>query len=238
MDIEKANYDVEVMNLKELSEYLKLSEKTLIRMAKRGEIPVTKIGHQWRFMRTLIDDWLVSKMWHPVKPALTRMLENQEIILPLSRLIMPAHIKLDLQPGTKDEILMGLIELLEKTKSVSNKEKLFSLLKDREEMASTALNNGVALPHVRNPLECPVDEQCIVLGICPKGTTFDSIDGGLTFVFFLVCTNSEIIHLKMMSKLAYLIRKSEVIKKIRNAKSEKEVFSIIIRVDQEISANE
>jgi len=238
MDIDKSNISEEVMTLRELSEYLKLSEKTLIRMAQRGEIPVTKIGHQWRFMRTLIDDWLVSKMWHPVKPALTRLLENQEIILPLSRLITQNLIKLDLPPGSKDEILLSLIEVLEKTKSVSDKEKLFSLLKSREEMASTALNNGVALPHVRNPLECPVDEQCIVLGICPAGTPFDSVDGGLTYLFFLVCTNSEIIHLKMMSKLAYLIRKSEAIKSIRNAKSVKEVLSIIIRVDQEINANE
>jgi len=50
------------MTLSELSRYLKISEKSDLRMVKKDEIPVTKAASQWRFMKAVINVWLISKM--------------------------------------------------------------------------------------------------------------------------------------------------------------------------------
>lgn len=48
----------EVMNLTQLAAYLQLSPQTLYRKVECGEIPGAKIGRQWRFKKTVIDEWL------------------------------------------------------------------------------------------------------------------------------------------------------------------------------------
>ena len=97
--------DQEIMTLSELAGYLKISEETLHKMAERGEIPVTVIAHQQRFIRTIIDDWLMSRMTIASKTTLVRLSEEGKIILPLSRLVQPELILFDVKPGSKGEIL-------------------------------------------------------------------------------------------------------------------------------------
>ena len=48
----------DILTLKELADYLKISEKTLYGYAQKGKLPGIKIGAAWRFRKTDIDDWL------------------------------------------------------------------------------------------------------------------------------------------------------------------------------------
>ncbi len=48
----------ELMTVREVAEYLRVTEKTIYRLLRRGRIPATKVGHQWRFDRVSIDEWL------------------------------------------------------------------------------------------------------------------------------------------------------------------------------------
>ena len=48
----------ELMTVQELADYLRVTEKTIYRLLKRGKIPATKVGRQWRFKKTVIDEWL------------------------------------------------------------------------------------------------------------------------------------------------------------------------------------
>jgi excisionase family DNA binding protein len=50
--------DTDIMTIKEVSEYLKLAEKTAYRLAAQGKIPGFKIGGSWRFRRSEIDAWI------------------------------------------------------------------------------------------------------------------------------------------------------------------------------------
>jgi excisionase family DNA binding protein len=51
----------DVMTIKELSEYLKLNEKTAYRLASEGKIPGFKVGGSWRFRKSEIDRWIKSQ---------------------------------------------------------------------------------------------------------------------------------------------------------------------------------
>lgn len=228
--------DEEIMTLSELAGYLKISEQTLHNMAEKGEIPVATIANQQRFMRTIIDDWFMSRMTMASKTTLVKLCEEGTIILPLSRLVQPEFILFDVKPGSKEEILSQLIEPLHKSGKLEDKNLLLQLLLDREEMVSTAISKGVAIPHPRNPEECPVKEPCIVFGLCSEGADFDSLDGNKTYLFFLVCTSSELVHLKIMAKLAILIRNKDIVYRLKAVKTKKDVMRHLITIDQEIFA--
>jgi len=48
----------QLMTLREVADYLRVTEKTIYRLLRRGKIPATKVGNQWRFDKTLVDEWL------------------------------------------------------------------------------------------------------------------------------------------------------------------------------------
>ena len=51
-----------IWNSCEAAQYLRIHPRTLVRMARRGEIPSIQIGRLWRFRRSDLDDWLTSKI--------------------------------------------------------------------------------------------------------------------------------------------------------------------------------
>ena len=57
-----------LMTTKELSEYLQLDRMTIYKLLKSGDIRATRVGHQWRFFRSDIDDWIRSKQVRPGSP--------------------------------------------------------------------------------------------------------------------------------------------------------------------------
>ena len=48
----------ELMTVQEVADYLRVTKKTIYRLLRRGKIPATKVGNQWRFEKTSIDEWL------------------------------------------------------------------------------------------------------------------------------------------------------------------------------------
>ena len=55
--IEEGNM-TELMTVEEVARYLRVTDRTIYRLLRRGRIPATKVGHQWRFEQGSIDEWL------------------------------------------------------------------------------------------------------------------------------------------------------------------------------------
>ena len=68
----------EVMTLSEVAAYLRLAERTVLRMVHKEQIPCAKVASQWRFLRSMIDDWLITKMQVVPKNDLARLIEGGE----------------------------------------------------------------------------------------------------------------------------------------------------------------
>ena len=58
----------EILTLKETSKYLKISSESLRSLIKRHEIPVAKVGHQWRFKKSLVDQWIINQCIDHITP--------------------------------------------------------------------------------------------------------------------------------------------------------------------------
>ncbi|MEW5816830.1 MAG: PTS sugar transporter subunit IIA, partial [Spirochaetota bacterium] len=191
----------DLMTLSELAQYLKLAEKTLLRMVHKGEIPSLKVASQWRFKRQMIDDWLQSQMKGLPQDDLAHIIGTENNFVPLSRLTGEDLILTDIHPGSKKEVLVQLIEPLVNKGIVQDREAFLSKLLQREEMVSTAIGRGIAIPHIRRPQDNPIKRPALVIGICKQGTEFDSFDGEPTKLFLLLCAGSEIVHLRVMAKI-------------------------------------
>jgi PTS system nitrogen regulatory IIA component len=212
-----ANAGSRFMTLAEMADYLKIGRKTLLAMAQRGEIPATKVSSQWRFMRSLVDDWLMSRMRSLPERELERLIQSDRLPIPLPRLIPPELVRLDIQDGPKRRILAQLVEPLERAGLLREPQQLVDRLMEREEMVSTAIFPGIAIPHARRPEECRLAEPRIVLGVSCAGVEYDSLDGRPTFAFFLICTGQTVVHLKVMAELTLLFRRPGLLRALRAA---------------------
>ena len=217
-----------ILTLAEVSKYLKLSEKTLQKMIKNNEIPCTKIANQWRFSRTMVDDWLRSKMEVIPKNDLSRLIEKEYDYVPLSRLIDEESMIMDLKSTDKIGVLTELAQKAFDNKLISDKEYLIYKLIEREELTSTAIGNGIALPHLRRPSNKVINEPKIVIGISNYGVDYSSSDGKPTHIFFLILSDSEVVHLRILSKISRILREKETLKKLRTFSTAKEFIRFFI----------
>ncbi len=92
-------------------------------------------------------------------------------------------IDLDLKAKNKEDVLNKLVELLKKSGKVSDEEKVRNDLTQREEIASTGLTYGIAIPHCRTT---GVNGLVIGFARSQKGVDFDALDGGKSHLFFLI----------------------------------------------------
>jgi PTS system nitrogen regulatory IIA component len=218
----------DICTLNDVADYLKLSEKTVLRMVHGKKIPCAKVGGQWRFMRSVIDDWLLAKMKVIPRGDLSRLIAENAGVVPLSRLIHRDLITLEIKPGIKEEVLSQLVEPFVKNGIIPDGAEFFRRLVSREHMASTAIGKGVAIPHIRHPEENPAGGPLLGIGVCREGTDFDSFDGQKTYLFFLLYTDSELVHLNVMGKLAALLHDEKTVSRLITAQKEEDIIKIIL----------
>lgn len=229
---QSGTYGDRVMTLGEVASYLRVSEKTVLRMIRDDRIPCAKVAGQWRFIRSVIDDWLFSKMRVMPQNDLGKMVERDYDSVPLSRLIRPDFILQDLKPGTKQEVIEQLAQPFMAQRIVSDKNDFIKRLLGREKMVSTAVGRGVAIPHVRSPGDNRPGGPLLCIGICRDGTDFEALDGKATRLFFLFYTDSEVVHLRVMAKLTAILREDDVVKNIINSKSADEIVALLLQEEQ------
>jgi len=99
---------------------------------------------------------------------------------------------MNVQPGTKEEVLRQLVQPLVEHEFVKDGEDFVIKLMEREQMISTALGRGIAFPHVRRPREVQAVQPVLEIGICRQGTDFEALDGEKTslFSFFTLIATS------------------------------------------------
>lgn len=128
----------------------------------------------------------------------------------------------------RDEVLRELVEHMAVLSGrPAEQSLLLAALKEREDLCSTGVGDGVALPHARNALVGLVDRPVIVFGRKAEGLPFGSIDGSLVRLFFLVVAPNVTLHLRVLARLSRLLRNPHVRQSLLTAESVSRVLSII-----------
>ena len=227
----------DVMTLGEVAAYLKVAERTVLRMVHNGEIPCAKVGGQWRFLRTVVDDWLLSRMSFSARARAEAEPESGtgESVAPTHRFSRFAHeerVLLDLPPElSKQAVLERLAGPLSRTGVVSDHDRFVSQLLEREGMVSTAVAPQVALPHIRRPDPDLVRGAAVCIGVSPEGIEFEALDGGRTRLFILLAAETEGVHLNLLAQAAAIVRDQETVDRLVAAASPADVPRVLIEAD-------
>jgi excisionase family DNA binding protein len=222
-----------VMTTRELANYMKLNEKTILKKAQNGELPGVKVGSQWRFNLAAIDKYLQEDIMHDTpKDELNIIIETAQNIIPLSRLMSPVLMNLDLKAKTKDEVLSELVETAYKGGVISAKKTLFNQLVKREKMLSTAVGNSIAVPHPRNPNPTLFKTPNILMAKSIEGIDFQAPDNKKVHLFFMICAPNMVVHLRLMAKISKLLHVEGVIDKLMQVSRSDEIIQLLLEMER------
>jgi mannitol/fructose-specific phosphotransferase system IIA component (Ntr-type) len=146
----------------------------------------------------------------------------------LSALLSTATIKLDLTASQRDEVLQELVaQLPELGARPDARQVLFQALREREQLHSTGIGSGIALPHARNALAGVVDRPVIAFGRHAKGIPYGAVDGMPARLFFMLVAPTVQQHLAILARISRLLRDVKLREDLLAADKPERVISCI-----------
>ena len=144
----------------------------------------------------------------------------------ISELVIPEGIVLQVNNNEKIAVIKELAQILIDKNIVNNAEDFFSAVLRRENMESTGIGQGVAIPHARTTA---VKNLTIVFGRSKDGVDFSSLDGLPSHLIFLIAApeDKKTEYIITLAKLSKLLRKSEARHALEVAQSKEEVIQAI-----------
>jgi nitrogen PTS system EIIA component len=195
-----------------LARYLHLAPQQVVKLAERGKLPGRKVAGQWRFAKADIHHWFEHRI------GLSGELELLEVEAVLQRSAPPEDeheiriaemlpieaVAVPLCARTRNSVIDSMVELAVRTGWLWDAREMAAAVKAREDMHTTALENGVALLHPRRPMAKILSQPFLALGCTSSGIPFG---GGapLTDVFFLMCSMEDRGHLRTLARLSRIL---------------------------------
>ena len=146
----------------------------------------------------------------------------------VSDLLAAKRIKLDLASTTRDEVLQELIAWIpELANQPAARQNLLRALVEREQLHSTGIGDGIALPHARDALAGIVNHAIIVLGRHPAGIDYGAVDGVPARLFFMIVAPAITEHLAILARISRLLRDETLRQSLLAANRPDEIIAVI-----------
>lgn len=193
------------LQVKDAAKLFNVSEKTIYRWIEQDGLPAFRINKQYRFNRVELLEWATA---HKVNaaPQLIAPGEPEEEALPdLASALEVGGIHYRVEGSDKNAVLEAVVDLMRLPESV-DRAFLLKILLEREAMGSTSVGDGIAIPHVRNPIVLNVSQPVVMLCFLEHPVDFGSLDGKPVNTIFTLVTPTIRVHLHTLSCLAFALR--------------------------------
>ena len=211
----------DILTIEEVAKYLRVSERTVYDWAQKGEIPAGKIGTVWRFKRAEIEKWVNERLSPSSYTQSVNMTVQVRNILSPERIVFIQH-------STKHDALIELSDNLATAPQIKDAKELQNEILKREELMSTAIGRGIAIPHVRLS---SVTDLVMSVGICKSDIIdFQTIDDTPVRLLIMIAAayNQHSYYLQPLSYFSSKLKNQELRDALLGAQDAMEVYSLLI----------
>lgn len=218
------------LSVKDTARLLNVSEKTIYRWIKQQVIPFYQINEQFRFNRSELLDWATSRRIQ-VSPEIFQEVEPSKIPLPsLSDALKAGGISYRIGGNDQPSVLRAIVDVLNLPEEV-DREFLYQVLMARESLGSTGIGDGIAIPHVRNPVVLHVSKPSMALCFLDHPVDFKAIDSQPVSTFFTLISPTVRAHLHMLSRLGFVLQNPDFKSAIKRQASREELMEALVRAE-------
>ena len=193
------------LTVRDVARILSVSEKSIYRWIKQGVIPAYQINDQYRFNRAELLEWATSRKIQ-VSPEIFAEPEGGETPPPtLSEALRTGGVHYRIGGTDKAGVLRSIVETMQLPEEV-DREFLYQVLLAREALGSTGIGEGIAIPHVRNPIVLHLSRPMVTLCFLEHPVDFGALDGQPVTTLFTLISPTVRAHLHLLSRLGFALR--------------------------------
>jgi PTS system nitrogen regulatory IIA component len=218
------------LTVRDAAHLLKVTEKTIYRWIKQGAIPAYQINDQYRFNRAELLEWATSRRIH-VSPEIFAEPEGHETPPPsLSEALRDGGVHYRVEGTDKAAVLHAAVGMMKLPEEV-DREFLYQVLLAREALGSTGIGEGIAIPHVRNPIVLHLSRPMVMLCLLERPVDFGALDGQPVKALFILISPTIRAHLFLLSRLGFALRDADFKSAILGQASREKIQEALRRVE-------
>jgi PTS system nitrogen regulatory IIA component len=192
------------LSIRDLTKLLNVAESTVSRWIKRRGLPAQQVGGQYRINRAELLEWATANQVRVSLELFDHLEADAETVPSLAEALEKGGIHYGLRDTNKDRALRALVDVLPLPDD-ADRELLLRLFLAREASASTAIGDGIAIPHVRNPIVLHVSSPAVTLAFLSQPVDFGALDGKPVHVLFSIISPTNRSHLQLLSRLSFAL---------------------------------
>lgn len=196
------------LTVRDVGKCLNVTESTVVRWIKNRGLPAQRVAGNYRFNRAELLEWATAQKIKVSGELFDHLEEDADLVPGLADALEAGGIFYGLTDTTKERALRALVQVLPLPDGV-DREMLLRLFLAREASASTAVGDGIGIPHVRNPIVLHVDRPMISLGFLERPVDYGALDGKPVHVLFSLISPTMRSHLQLISRLAFALHDPE-----------------------------
>jgi len=192
------------LSVKDAATFLNVSDETIYKWVKQGDIPCHTVNEQTRFNRADLLEWATARNLQVAPNLFSENAAGKAELPSLTAALKAGGVAYAVGGDDQSSVLRAIVGRLKLPDSV-DREFLFQILQARESLGSTGVGDGIAIPHVRNPLVLHVSQPTVTLCFLATPIDFHAVDGKpVNTLFTLICPTIKI-HLHLLSRLGFVL---------------------------------
>lgn len=221
------------LTVRDVAGLLNVSERRVYRWIKERTIPAYRVSEQYRFHRAELLEWATARRIG-VSADIFQAADDSSVRTPsLSEALLTGGIVHRLAGTDKESVLRAAVGAMPLPDEV-DREYLLRVLAAREALASTGIGNGIAIPHVRNPIVLHVSRPTITLCFLERPVDFGAPDGQPVHCLFTLVSPTVRAHLHLLSRLASALCDPGFQEVIRRQGPRDEILAQLRRVESSL----
>ncbi len=196
------------LNIEDIAKSLGLTTNAVDRWIRQGRIPVFRSGNQWSFDATVLKKWAEARNLMFRLPGEETAIEDDEELTDLLTAMKRGGVHHDITGDTVETLLRSAVDCVPDL-SADTRQELYETLLEREQLTSTGIGKGVAIPHPRTPLSTAFDHSMIVTCFARQPVDYQAVDDRPVSVLFVLLSNGIKAHLHLLSRLAFCVRDND-----------------------------
>jgi PTS system nitrogen regulatory IIA component len=214
------------ITVRQAAGYFGVREDQVRRWISSRGLPVHRVNERLHLNAIEVWEWAVERGIPVSRSLLDEARRSPDEIPSLYTLLAAGGVHRDVEGAEKSAVLASIVARLPLPTDV-DREHLLAILEAREAMGSTGIGQGIAIPHVRNPILLHVDQPMMALFLLRHPVDFDSIDAQPVHAIFLVVSSSIPVHLRILAELGFALRDSRLRELLRERAPTERILSRI-----------
>jgi PTS system nitrogen regulatory IIA component len=214
------------LTVRDASRLLNLPEKEIYRLIKRKDIPFYRLNKSCFFNRAELLEWAIARSVDISADFFSSPDSQTEKLPQLADAVEKGGIHRLTNMDSKSDMLRSVVSHIPGL-SETDRERIFTALLARETLGSTAIGNGIAIPHVRNPIIINSNDPIVLLCFLSTPIDYGALDNKKVSMIFMMISPNTRIHLHLLARLSFILQNEKILTMLSTEKNGEIILSRI-----------